>query len=71
MRPIVGILAASLLVAAANAQQPATGPQRYAPADMRAIAPGLADYTDTLLFGEVWKRPGLAPRERSLVTVAA
>ena len=38
---------------------------------MRAVAPGLADYTDTLLFGEVWKRPGLAPRDRSLVTVAA
>jgi len=34
------------------------------------IAPGLADYTDRVLFGDVWKRPGLSPRDRSLVTVA-
>jgi len=35
------------------------------------IAPGLADYTDKVLFGDVWKRPGLSPRDRSLVTVAS
>jgi 4-carboxymuconolactone decarboxylase len=35
------------------------------------IAPALADYTDKVLFGEVWKRPGLSPRDRSLVTVAS
>jgi 4-carboxymuconolactone decarboxylase len=34
------------------------------------IAPALADYTDEVLFGDVWKRPGLAPRDRSLITVA-
>ena len=35
------------------------------------IAPALADYTDGVLFGDVWKRPGLSPRDRSLITVAA
>jgi 4-carboxymuconolactone decarboxylase len=35
------------------------------------IAPALAGYTDDVLFGDVWKRPGLAPRDRSLITVAA
>lgn len=35
------------------------------------IAPALADYTDTVLFGDVWKRPGLSQRDRSLITVAA
>jgi len=35
------------------------------------IAPALAAYTDTVLFGEVWERPGLSPRDRSLVTVAS
>jgi 4-carboxymuconolactone decarboxylase len=35
------------------------------------IAPALGEYTDKVLFGDVWKRPGLAPRDRSLVTVAA
>lgn len=34
------------------------------------VAPALADYTDTVLFGDVWKRPGLSPRDRSLITVA-
>ena len=34
------------------------------------IAPALGDYTDNELFGDVWKRPGLSPRDRSLITVA-
>ena len=34
------------------------------------IAPRLAEITDTVLFGEVWRRRGLSPRDRSLVTVA-
>ena len=46
-----------------------------APSDARRafgdIAPALAEYTDEVLFGDVWKRPGLTPRDRSLVTVAA
>ena len=35
------------------------------------IAPALAQYTDEVLFGDVWKRPGLSSRDRSLITVAA
>ena len=35
------------------------------------FAPGLVHLTDDVLFGEVWKRPQLTPRDRSLVTVAA
>ena len=38
---------------------------------MRRLAPGLAGYTDEVLFGDVWKRPGLALRDRSMVTVSA
>jgi 4-carboxymuconolactone decarboxylase len=34
------------------------------------IAPKLAEITDNVLFGDVWERPGLSPRDRSLVTVA-
>ena len=37
---------------------------------MRDVAPGLADYTENVLFGDVWERPGLSPRDRSLITVA-
>lgn len=35
------------------------------------IAPALDDLTQRVLFGEVWERPGLSKRDRSLVTVAA
>lgn len=38
---------------------------------MGDIAPKLADLTDSVLFGDVWSRPGLVPRDRSLVTVSA
>ena len=35
------------------------------------IAPALDDFTARVLFGEVWERPGLSKRDRSLVTVSA
>src|SRR5216110_2802285 len=35
------------------------------------FAPALVRFTDDVLFGEVWKRTDLSPKERSLVTVAA
>jgi 4-carboxymuconolactone decarboxylase len=35
------------------------------------FAPGLVGFTDDVLFGQVWARPELSPRDRSLVTVAA
>jgi 4-carboxymuconolactone decarboxylase len=35
------------------------------------IAPALGRYTDEVLFGDVWERPGLSKRDRSLITVAA
>ena len=41
-----------------------------APRNMQAIAPALADYTDRVLFGDVWVRPELAPRDRSIVTLS-
>ncbi|MGC3964189.1 MAG: carboxymuconolactone decarboxylase family protein [Rhodocyclaceae bacterium] len=34
-------------------------------------APKLAELTDAVLFGDMWVRTALPPRERSLVTVAA
>jgi 4-carboxymuconolactone decarboxylase len=35
------------------------------------IAPKLAELTDQVLFGDVWARPELGRRDRSLITVAA
>lgn len=45
------------------------------PPPMRApwgdIAPHLTEISDAVLFDDVWRRPGLSPRDRSLVTVAS
>src|SRR5262252_10742910 len=35
------------------------------------IAPKLAELTDSVLFGDVWERPQLSKRDRSLITCAA
>ena len=35
------------------------------------IAPRLTEITDEVLFNDIWRRPGLSPRDRSLITVAA
>jgi 4-carboxymuconolactone decarboxylase len=36
----------------------------------RDISPALADITEKVLFGDVWNRPELSPRDRSLVTIS-
>jgi 4-carboxymuconolactone decarboxylase len=36
-----------------------------------AVSPGLVQNTTELLFNDLWLRPALAPRDRSLVTVSA
>ena len=38
---------------------------------MGDITPKLATLTDEVLFGDVWERPALSKRDRSLVTVSA
>jgi 4-carboxymuconolactone decarboxylase len=40
------------------------------PSGFADVAPGLGEYTDNVLFGDVWERPGLSKRDRSLITVA-
>jgi 4-carboxymuconolactone decarboxylase len=37
----------------------------------RAIAPKLAELTEHVLYGDVWERPTLSKRDRSLITLAA
>jgi 4-carboxymuconolactone decarboxylase len=35
------------------------------------VVPGIVQYTTDVLFRDLWLRPDLAPRDRSLVTVSA
>ena len=37
---------------------------------MDDVSPALARYTEASVLGDLWKRPGLSPQDRSLVTLA-
>ena len=36
-----------------------------------ALAPKLASLSEEVLFGDIWQRPALSPRDRSLITLSA
>jgi len=61
--------AASLLTAGAVEAQPQPSARPSGPVQQK-IAPGLAGYTDTVLFGAVWPSPELSQRDRSLVVIS-
>lgn len=46
-------------------------PQSTAQQLVGGIAPKLVELTDQVLFGDVWERTELSPRDRSLITVSA
>ena len=48
-----------------------TQQQKHAAGLIGDIAPKLAQITDDVLFGDVWQRPGLSQRDRSIATVSA
>jgi 4-carboxymuconolactone decarboxylase len=60
-----------IMATTAHAQQPNPENRRLSPEQVRSVAPALEQYTQDRLYGDVWKRPGLNPRDRSLVTIAA
>jgi 4-carboxymuconolactone decarboxylase len=70
MKKIAASIAISALAAAGAEAQQYQRP-RVAPPEVYQVAPGLGHFTDDVLFGEVWLREELAPRDRSLITVAA
>jgi 4-carboxymuconolactone decarboxylase len=38
---------------------------------IKGFVPALVDYTNDVVYGDLWERPGLSKRDRSLVTLAA
>ena len=48
------------------AKSPSTSPRER----LRPIVPKLIELTEDVLFGDVWERPGLSKRDRSMITVA-
>lgn len=70
MRLPAALAAVFSLAAPVEAQQ-VPAPQRVAPPIVHETTPALGAYTDAVLFGDVWKRTELSPRDRSVVTIAA
>jgi 4-carboxymuconolactone decarboxylase len=68
------IASLSLITSSAAAEESKGMPipnSMLTPDDVRMVAPALDKYTLGRLLGDVWKRPGLVPRDRSIITVAA
>jgi len=57
--------------APAASDAPATQQPSRAQQLMGGVAPKLADLTDGVLYGDIWERPQLSKRDRSLITVTA
>jgi 4-carboxymuconolactone decarboxylase len=74
MKVLAAALASLSLIApsSAHAEQVRGAPgSALTSADIRTVAPALEKYRQDRLLGEVWKRPDLSPRDRSIVTLAA
>ena len=57
------------------AKEPPKEPPKAPPSAKRdrikAFTPALVDYTNDVVYGDLWERKGLSKRDRSLITVAA
>lgn len=60
-----------LFAAAVDADQAQSRPDPKPSPEVLDVSPQLYTYTTELLFGEVWKRAELTPRDRSLITLSA
>jgi len=65
------LLAMTLASLSVLASAPALADPAKLREDVRRVAPALDKYAQERVLGDVWKRPGLSPRDRSVVTLAA
>lgn len=66
MKLFAALLASLSMLAMPGAVDPARARE-----DIRAVAPALEKYKDRIVIGDLWKRPGLNARDRSIVTLSA
>jgi len=75
MKMLVATLFSFCLIAggaAAAEQEPIEGANPMTKSeDVRVVAPALEKYAHEVVLGDLWKRAGLSPRDRSIVTVSA
>jgi 4-carboxymuconolactone decarboxylase len=68
---VLALAAAAFPTQAASAAARPGSTTLLTPAGVRKVAPTLDRYSQNVLFGDLWKRPGLSPRDRCIVTLAA
>src|SRR5881227_679513 len=76
MKLLAAILLSSCLIASGTAggaeQKTKEGANSMSKSeDIRTVAPALESYAQKVVLGDLWKRPGLTPRDRSVITLAA
>jgi 4-carboxymuconolactone decarboxylase len=73
MRPRTALSGLSLVALTLTLAIPASRPAMGSPTrkEVQMVTPALDKFTQDRLLGEVWKRPGLSSRDRSVVTLAA
>jgi 4-carboxymuconolactone decarboxylase len=75
MRMLAAAVLSLCLVAPASAKAVKTNAEGTKPMpmleDIRAVAPALEKYAQAVMQGDLWKRSGLSPRDRSIVTISA
>jgi len=78
MKLLAFIIVSVVLTSAALAQRDSsntTKPASHTPmltrTDIQSVSPALDRYTQVSLLGDLWKRPDLSPRDRSIATLAA
>jgi 4-carboxymuconolactone decarboxylase len=73
MRPRTGLLRLSLFAFASTLTMSAStaADDRPSRKDVQMVASALDNYTKDRVFGDVWNRPGLSRRDRSVITLAA
>jgi 4-carboxymuconolactone decarboxylase len=70
MKKLAALLTSTAMAAPAGGAETETV-GCIAPPEVYQVAPALAEYTNRVLFGNVWPRPQPSARDRSLVTMAS
>jgi len=69
--PLLTAAIASAILASACSESSSSGDANSTATQVESVSPALKRYGDEVLENQLWQRPDLAPRERSIVTVAA
>ena len=67
---LLALFTSGIAVGSETGDRPGTF-ERPAKEELRAVSPALVQYREKVLEDDLWDRPGLAPRDRSIVTLAA